>query len=43
MFLGFFGFGILAFEIGERHVQRFVSEDNSGVIGAAVPMPYGSA
>jgi hypothetical protein len=26
MFLGFFGFGVLAFGIGERHVQRVVAE-----------------
>ena len=26
MFLRFFGFGILAFEVGERHIQRLVFE-----------------
>jgi hypothetical protein len=26
MFLGFFGLGVLAFKVGERHVQRFVPE-----------------
>jgi hypothetical protein len=26
MFLRFFGFGIFAFEVGERHNQRLVSE-----------------
>ena len=30
--LGFFRLGILAFEIGERHVQRFVTE--AGSVGA---------
>jgi hypothetical protein len=42
-FLCFFRFGVLTLEIGEPHVQRLVAEHNSGVIGAAVPMPYGSA
>ena len=36
MLLRFFRFSILAFEVGERHVERFMTEDNSGVIGAAV-------
>jgi len=29
MFLRFFGFGILTFEVSERHIQRFVTEPNS--------------
>jgi hypothetical protein len=32
VFLGFLRLGVLAFEIGERHVQRFVTEaDSDGV------------
>ena len=30
MLLRFFRLGILAFEVGERHVQRFVTEADSG-------------
>jgi len=29
-FLRFFGFGVLAFEVGESHVERFMSEAASG-------------
>ena len=29
MFLGFFGLSIFAFEIGERHVERLVSEPDA--------------
>src|SRR5579862_3344905 len=36
MLLRFFGFGIFAFQIGESHVQRFVTESNTnGVHGDA--------
>ena len=38
MLLRFFRLGILAFEIGERHVQRFMTQDNSGSIGAPIPI-----
>lgn len=32
MLLGFLRLGILAFEVGERHIQRFVTEaDSDGV------------
>jgi hypothetical protein len=31
-----FRLSILAFETGERHIQRFVPEDNSGSIGAPI-------
>jgi hypothetical protein len=32
MFLGFFRFGILAFEIGERYIQRVVPEPDSDCV-----------
>jgi len=32
MFLCFFGFGVLALEIGERYVQRLVTEANSDMV-----------
>jgi hypothetical protein len=31
MFLRFFGLGICAFEVGERHIQRLVAEADSDV------------
>ena len=40
MFLRLFRFGILAFEVFERHVQRFMTEDNSGSIGGRFPSVY---
>ena len=32
MVLRFFGLGVLAFEIGESHVQRFVTESDADVV-----------
>jgi len=32
MLLRFFRFSILAFEVGERHVERFVSEPDSDCV-----------
>jgi pimeloyl-ACP methyl ester carboxylesterase/uncharacterized RmlC-like cupin family protein len=37
MLLRFFGLGVLAFEVGKRHVQRSMTED-SGSIGAPIPI-----
>jgi hypothetical protein len=38
MLLCLFRLSILAFETGERHIQRFVPEDTSGSIGASIPI-----
>ena len=38
MLLCFFRLGILAFGTGEGDIERLVTEDNSGAIGAPVPI-----